>query len=1333
MTEVQRLVRLSTRIVGIAVVLAALAGLAGWAWIEWRFGDPAAIVARAEREVRNDFDWRRTRLARVAGTVAQSPDVKSSLRRERTAEVTRVLFDQVARAARVSGLPDIAVTVFDTAGTALAWEGRPSDLPTDRLVGSKALFVAQGPRGFRLIYIEPIMVPSDANAPATRTTSMRRGGAVATELQLSALADPRREDAEGFGLDTSLGTVTLRQTFAERPTTNDPNVFYLRGPENETLLEVTVPPGTLRVLRERARHTVIATVAIILGVMVSMVGASCLLFRRSVRAVRPYVLVTLLIASLTLAARALFWIASLPHDWEQETFRSPAAYASALLGRVHRSPIDLLLTACLLVALSLLMVDPVRRLTASMRSRRTWAGASMLTLARCVAIQLAAGLAVLGIELGALFVIGDTVENASVDLLRLTLLPWNSARVTLLLALLLLQASVAWIGALASRWALVAWRVDRLSIATRLFIFAAWVAPSAIFALSPLPLRFGLPRLPFLLTAAFAATVAWMTRLGIPWFRHGSQAQRLVILFVGLLVPGWFLYPSVLHFADLAKRRVIEAQYATATRNHPAELLAHLNEALRQIDRIESLPELLQSLTPTAGRPSTYAAFTLWRATDLEQFRLTSAVELYTQDGALVSRFALNFPEASGAAPSYRSAGCEWDVFGEAAPFGADERRMLHAERGVCVGTGPNRQMVGAIVLHVMLDYSALPFLSSQSPYFEFIRASQTESSEGIVGGDVELTIYGWGRSPLYTSGNRAWQMDDALFTRVYQSRDPFWTALTQNGRRSRIFVSNDREGIYVIGYPLPTLFNHLIHLAEITTLAAVAFLLLIGSVGVVRRLLRRGPYPAELLVREVRASFYRKLFLAFVAAAVVPVLAFALLVRTYVASQLRNDVEAEAVRTAAVARRVIEESVVVQSRAATSTGGLTDDVMVWISRLINQDVNIFEGARLLVTSERDLFESGLLPTRTPDAVYRAIILERRPNFVDRDQIGHFTYLMAATPVRAGEVDAILTVPLASRQREIEREIDEFDRGVHLGSLLLILVGAGIGYWMAERIGDPVQRLTRATRRIAAGDLSARVIVKTADELQRLVEAFNRMAGELQRQRQQLERTHRLEAWAEMARQVAHDIKNPLTPIQLSAEFIRRIHQDKGQPLAPMLDSCVDTILAQVRLLRQISNEFSSFGASPTVTRAPTDLRELVDEVVQPYRLGTAGRVDLRTHVEPGLPPVAVDRMLIARTLTNVMENALYAMPSGGTLAIEARRAPGGIELMITDTGYGMDEEAVARIFEPYFSTKATGTGLGLSIARRNVELHGGTIRVDSKKGEGTKVTVRLPFGLASA
>jgi nitrogen fixation/metabolism regulation signal transduction histidine kinase len=281
---------------------------------------------------------------------------------------------------------------------------------------------------------------------------------------------------------------------------------------------------------------------------------------------------------------------------------------------------------------------------------------------------------------------------------------------------------------------------------------------------------------------------------------------------------------------------------------------------------------------------------------------------------------------------------------------------------------------------------------------------------------------------------------------------------------------------------------------------------------------------------------------------------------------------------------------------------------------------------------------------------------------------------------------------------------------------------------MAERIADPVNRLMRATRRIARGDLDARVLATSSDELRRLVEAFNQMADDLQRQRAELERTNRLAAWADMARQVAHDIKNPLTPIQLNAEHLRRVHTDQGKPLGNVIDECVSNILGQVRLLRQISSEFSSFATSPEPRPVETALSELVEELIEPYRSGLAERITINTHVPDSLPHVFVDRMLIGRALTNIIENALHAMPGGGTLTLDADLAPDHmVQLRVSDTGIGMDEPAIARIFEPYFSTKAIGTGLGLTIAKRNVEANRGTIAVTSAKGRGTSVTISLP------
>jgi nitrogen fixation/metabolism regulation signal transduction histidine kinase len=325
----------------------------------------------------------------------------------------------------------------------------------------------------------------------------------------------------------------------------------------------------------------------------------------------------------------------------------------------------------------------------------------------------------------------------------------------------------------------------------------------------------------------------------------------------------------------------------------------------------------------------------------------------------------------------------------------------------------------------------------------------------------------------------------------------------------------------------------------------------------------------------------------------------------------------------------------------------------------------------------------------------------------------------------------IVTVPITLRPMELERQRDELDRRVLFAAVLFSVLGLAAGFWMAERIADPVNRLTRATRRIARGDLNARIAATSADELGRLVGDFNQMAADLQRQRSELERTQRLEAWADMARQVAHDIKNPLTPIQLSAEHARRVNIDHGRPLSPVLDECVTAILGQVRLLRQIAAEFSSFASSPTPHPEPTALRTLIDEVVEPYRAGLADRIAIEVTAPTDLAPITIDRTLFARALTNIIENALYAMPGKGRLTIAVRDAVSGsgraVEVEVSDTGVGMDEEALARIFQPYFSTKATGTGLGLTIAKRNVELNGGTIQVTSERGVGTTVTLRLP------
>ena len=227
-------------------------------------------------------------------------------------------------------------------------------------------------------------------------------------------------------------------------------------------------------------------------------------------------------------------------------------------------------------------------------------------------------------------------------------------------------------------------------------------------------------------------------------------------------------------------------------------------------------------------------------------------------------------------------------------------------------------------------------------------------------------------------------------------------------------------------------------------------------------------------------------------------------------------------------------------------------------------------------------------------------------------------------------------------------------------------------------------------------------------------------------------RSGRLAAWAEMARRVAHEIKNPLTPIQLSVEHVRRVFKAKDTRFGQVLSECLDNIQRQVEVLRQIAYEFSAYARLPQIRPEPTGVGDLLDEALGPYAAAAPPGVGIEREVSPGLPPVLVDRAVIARALVNLIENALQAMPEGGTLSVAARPADGPsgdrrIAIEVRDTGCGIPEALLPRLFEPYFSTKSGGTGLGLGLARRAVEEHGGTIVLRSRRGQGTVVTVTLP------
>ncbi len=1305
-------------IASIGVACAVLVMVTGWLAERVRLGaDNQAAYARVEREVRSEFDRMASTLDRVAQTEAATAE--PVLLRPAEERDLRPLFERAAQLVSGDTAEPLAVTVYATDGTPLAWAGRPSELTggprgnlpaLDRISGPAALFFAPGPLGFRLVRIQP--VTAGAGRPAPRL------GVVAAERLFSEQASVGHTSAERFSIETSLAPVSLRTRYEGAGERAHPYSFVIWAPSGEPLVEASVDPASLDRVRQEHRQVVSSLAICVLALTALLLIGPMLDLRTLSRTTRRYLAATAGAVALVAGARTLLAFA-LPVDLPP--LLSPDVYHWPRLGVLARHPADFLLTALAMLAAVALLAGPCERRRQLFRGHRRAPLAGSGPAAAFLAVHAAAGallgLAVIGYER----FLAETFRRATVDILHFSPDPWQAERMAIALGLVCFHAAFVWALVLGLRLLLARWRFRQTDVRLRLLLVLAWGLPVClVWALAWDRTINDLPRIEALLIVGAVAAAGLFGPRGLARLRHASQGYRLVVAFFALLAPAAVMYPSLVFFQEGAQRRIVESDFGPEVMDQRENLQMRLRAAQAEIDGREAALSADVSVPPPAAGTNvrTDSAFLMWQGTALERYRVSSAIELYNSAEVLVSRFALNLPEDT-TGQSWREQSCTWRTFGEISPFGSHERQLLHAGRDIC---SPDGTVLGTIVIHVILDNSTLSFISSQNPYMELLRGQAANRRGELRGRDIEFVVYGWSRAPLYVSGNSAWPIDDALFARIYASRQRFWTRLSEGGTEYQVYLENDRSGIYALGYPTMPPIGHFINLAELSVLVGCAYVGMLLGAAAFRAVGVRRIRSGRALLREIRESFYRKLFLAFVAASVIPVVTLALVTRAYIADRLRHDVESAAHKTTVIARQIIEDYRV-QPRAT-----LNDDAMVGLSRVIGQDVNIFSGARLQATSERDLFASGLLPARTPADVYRAIVLDRMPTVITEEQATGFRYMVAAAPLRAADRDAILTVPLTLRQQEIEREIDDLNRRIVLAAMLFILFGAAVGYPMAERIADPVNRLTRATRRIARGDFDARIAATSSDELRRLVEAFNRMSDELLHQRQELERTHRLEAWAEMARQVAHDIKNPLTPIQLSAEHLRRVHADRGQPLGPILDGCVDSILSQVRLLRQIASEFSSFASSPTARLAPTDLRDLVEEVVRPYEVGASDRWVFRREFEEALPRLLVDRTLIGRALTNVIDNALHAMPGGGTVTIRARRADErSVELTLSDTGVGMDEEALRRLFEPYFSTKAVGTGLGLSIARRNVELNAGTISVSSERGRGTQVSFTLP------
>ncbi len=315
---------------------------------------------------------------------------------------------------------------------------------------------------------------------------------------------------------------------------------------------------------------------------------------------------------------------------------------------------------------------------------------------------------------------------------------------------------------------------------------------------------------------------------------------------------------------------------------------------------------------------------------------------------------------------------------------------------------------------------------------------------------------------------------------------------------------------------------------------------------------------------------------------------------------------------------------------------------------------------------------------------------------------------------------------------DIYATVNELNELLINATLLVLFVVVIWTIFIARRTTRPILQLQGHARRVAAGDLDARIQVSSSDELGQLARDFNQMIGEMAENRRRLVQVEKESAWREMARQVAHEIKNPLTPISLSVNLLKRARDENSPEFDEILARTIDLIQRQVENMRQISQNFYAFAGEQVLEPVPTDLRELIDEVLE-LNHAWAAELGVKTTVVGEGVIAQLDPTEFKRVMINVVSNALEAMPEGGDLQVRLSVANGSVRVEVRDTGTGIEEEIRKRLFEPYLTTRSHGTGLGLAICKRVVDEMGGTIRLQSmpdEEGGGTLVVLLLPTAL---
>ena len=410
--------------------------------------------------------------------------------------------------------------------------------------------------------------------------------------------------------------------------------------------------------------------------------------------------------------------------------------------------------------------------------------------------------------------------------------------------------------------------------------------------------------------------------------------------------------------------------------------------------------------------------------------------------------------------------------------------------------------------------------------------------------------------------------------------------------------------------------------------------------------------------------------------------------------------------------------------------GNYMQYILQKFAKVFYTDINLYDNeGYLLATSRPKVFNVGLLSEQMNPIAYQQMKFNQISEFVHDENIGKLDYSSAYLPFynKKGDRMGFINLQHFGQQREFENQIQKFMVAIINVFILLLAISIVLAIFISAWLTSPLRILQESFASVKFGKYNEQISYDREDEIGALVKDYNQKLLELEFAAQQLAKSERESAWREMAKQVAHEIKNPLTPMKLSVQQLLRVYDPEDPKSGEKLQKVANSMIEQIDALTNIANEFSSFAKMPNPLESRFDLVSLVRGVAEVFKV--PGKFELDITVNPDAIFVLADKDQFVRVFNNLIKNSIQAIPADrtGKIAIDMAQNDSKVLVKITDNGVGIDPSKVGKIFVPYFTTKSTGTGLGLAMVKQIIENHQGTIDFDTELGVGTTFEIVLP------